>query len=99
MAPEMMTAGRIDERTDVYSVGALLYQAITCACPFGDASGISLAQAVVYDEPLPITSHNVAICPEVQAVISRAMSRDPDQRYATAVCMERALAEIIEARA
>jgi serine/threonine-protein kinase len=82
MAPEQVAGHRGDERTDVYGVGLILYEMLTGCLPYtGDARAVLRAKRT--EEPLPPTYHRPEIDPAIDAVICRAIQRDPRARPRT----------------
>ncbi len=85
MSPEQIAAGRvpIDQRTDVYSLGATLYEMLALHPPHAASTREALLQAVAVKETPPLGSRNAAVPPALQAVVHHAMEKDPDRRYQT----------------
>lgn len=94
MAPEQLRGHEVDARTDLYGVGVLLYEAVTGATPF-DAENLSdLMAAVLRDSVLPPRELR-ADCPaELEALILKALSREPHDRFQSAAEMMRQLEQI-----
>lgn len=91
MSPEQCRAdASLDRRSDIYSIGTILYELICGCTPFSGTDYAILNQIVGTDAPPPSTIvPNVP--PELEAIIMRALARDPDQRYATALELQGAL--------
>jgi serine/threonine protein kinase len=88
MAPEQVKGQRGDERTDIYSVGAILYEMVTGHVPFEGPNAYAVMNArLVGDPPAPRT-YNPGIPPEVEEIILHAMARDPAGRYPSAAAMK-----------
>jgi eukaryotic-like serine/threonine-protein kinase len=86
MSPEQLMGNEATPRSDVYSVGALLYHCLTGRPPFsGDVR--ALAQQHLHEEPPPPRKLNKKISPEIEAVILKALAKDPDDRYPSATAM------------
>lgn len=86
MSPEQITAGRLplDHRTDIYSVGASLYELLTLHPPFpGQRRDQVLSQVIHKDPPRP-RSINHRIPKDLETICLKAMEKDPDRRYQTA---------------
>lgn len=86
MSPEQVTAGRIplDHRTDIYSLGATLYELLTLQRPFtGERRDQVLAQIVHKDPVLP-RKVNRRVPVDLETICLKAMEKDPDRRYQTA---------------
>jgi serine/threonine-protein kinase len=90
MAPEQVGGRRGDARTDVYSVGMLLFEMLTGNLPFAGTNPHALMRAKTNDEPKTPSYFLPAIDPALEAVIMRALARDPRERFETA-------AELLEA--
>jgi serine/threonine protein kinase len=93
MPPEQARGQRVDHRADVYAVGAILYEAVTGKAPFKGADPVSTLGAVLTQLPVPARSHTPALPEGLEDVIHKAMSKGPDQRYATMRDLDAALAE------
>lgn len=81
MAPEQMSGGPADARSDLFSLGVILYSMITGFRPFQGNSAQTVCFKVMNFDPVPVTSFQHDVPPEVDAIISRAMAKDPDERY------------------
>ncbi len=84
MAPEQAKGSKdVDHRSDLYSVGVILYQAVTGQVPFHAGTFNELIFKIVLEQPPPPESYVPDLDPAFGRLIRRAMSRDPDQRFAT----------------
>ena len=86
MSPEQITAHRIrlDRRTDVYSLGVTLYEALTLRLPFEAPSRDSLYQKILVTHPRNPRLLNPALPEDLGVVLDKVMEKDRDRRYATA---------------
>ena len=75
MAPEQMVGGELDERTDVYGLGAMLYHLLTGQPPFSEGREAN---------PIPIAEREPGVPAAAVAIVDRAMADDPEDRYQTA---------------
>ena len=89
MPPEQALGESVDERADVYSLGALLYHVIAGTAPFSGRDGIEVVRKVVSSSPPILTAVVPGVSADLAAIVARAMARPKDQRYAQA----RALAD------
>jgi eukaryotic-like serine/threonine-protein kinase len=87
MSPEQLMAQRIplDRRTDIYSLGATLYECLTLRRPFEALTRAELYQSILTDQPASATSMNRAIPRDLQVVIETALEKNRDRRYQTAL--------------
>jgi serine/threonine-protein kinase len=84
MAPEQVGGRRGDARTDVYSVGMLLYEMLTGDLPFSASNPHALMRAKTNDDPKPPSYYLPTIDPALESLIMRALARDPRERFQTA---------------
>jgi serine/threonine-protein kinase len=94
MSPEQLTtSGQVDARTDIYSLGVVLYELLTGTLPFTDWTVVGLRRRILKDDPLPVRSLNETVPPELEQICMKCLSRSPSDRYDSA----RELAEALEA--
>lgn len=89
MAPEQASGGDVDRRADIWSLGAVAYFMLAGHYPFdGPNDAARLIRILGTDAPAPLPD---SVSPAVRDVVMRALSKDPDERYATAIELARAL--------
>ena len=88
MAPEQVRGSRGDQRTDIYSLGAILYEMSTGETPFGGDSAYVIMNARVTGDPVAPRKVNPRLTPVLEEIILHAMERDPKRRYQSAVEMK-----------
>ncbi len=81
MAPEQVRGSRGDQRTDIYSLGAILYEMVTGEPPFGGDSAYVIMNARVTGDPVAPRKLNPKLTPVLEEIILHAMERDPKRRY------------------
>ncbi len=91
MAPEQVKGSRGDARTDIYSLGAILYEMVTGETPFGGDSPYVIMNARVTGDPQAPRKLNPKITPVLEEIILHAMERDPKRRYQSANEMKKEL--------
>jgi tRNA A-37 threonylcarbamoyl transferase component Bud32 len=93
MSPEQARGGVTDARSDLFSVGVVLYEALTGGTPFPGDDVARVLDDVVRLDPVPPREKNFAVPPALDAVIRRALSKAPDDRYPDAASFAEALAQ------
>jgi len=88
MAPEQIKGKRGDQRTDIYSLGAILYEMVTGQVPFQGPNVYAVMNARLVGDPPAPRQINEDIPPEVEEIILHAMERDPFKRYQSAAEMK-----------
>jgi serine/threonine protein phosphatase PrpC len=88
MAPEQVKGQRGDERTDIYSLGAILYEMVTGRLPFEGPNAYAVMNARLVGDPVAPRKVDPKIRPPVEEIILHAMARDPAERYTTAASMK-----------
>jgi eukaryotic-like serine/threonine-protein kinase len=82
MSPQQVKEHPLDHRTDIYSVGVVMYHLLTGRVPFQASNNFSLIYQITNVEPQPPSVYRPDIPPAVEAIVRRAMAKDLDQRYA-----------------
>jgi serine/threonine-protein kinase len=88
MAPEQVRTRRVDERTDIYSLGAVLYEMLTGAVPFQNENPWVAMNDRVTGDPAAPRKLNPALSPQAEEIVLHAMQRDPVDRYQSAAAMK-----------
>ncbi|MFF4398314.1 protein kinase [Streptomyces sp. NPDC001480] len=87
LSPEQALGRGVDARSDLYSVGIMLFQLVTGRLPFEADSPLAIAYAHVQEEPVVPSSINRSLPPAVDALITRALKKNPNERFPTAESM------------
>src|SRR5262249_27207053 len=87
MSPEQALAqhGAVDHRSDIYSLGATLYELLTLQPAFPGSDRQALLRRIAVDEPVPLRRVDPAIPRELEPIVAKAMAKDPRNRYANAL--------------
>ncbi|MEY7978980.1 protein kinase [Streptomyces pilosus] len=87
LSPEQALGRGVDARSDLYSVGIMLFQLVTGRLPFEADSPLAIAYAHVQEEPPTASSINRSLPPAVDALIARALKKNPNERFPSAEAM------------
>jgi hypothetical protein len=85
MSPEQVRGQQVDGRSDIYSLGVLLYELVTGVCPFGAAGSgdlMKLMKDIVDGDPVPLRDRAPHAPKAFEAIVARAMRKEPAERYA-----------------
>ncbi|MEU6661606.1 Stk1 family PASTA domain-containing Ser/Thr kinase [Streptomyces sp. NPDC046821] len=84
LSPEQAKGEQVDARSDLYSTGCLLFELLTVRPPFVGDSPVAVAYQHVREEPQPPSVFDGEITPEMDAIVLKALTKDPDYRYQSA---------------
>ena len=98
ISPEQAQGKELTAASDIYSLGIVLYESATGKLPFDGPDAVSVAMKQVQDEPVPPRELNPEIDPSLEAIILKAMSKNPMERFATAKDMRSALNDYLAGR-
>ncbi|WP_437591014.1 protein kinase domain-containing protein [Sorangium sp. So ce1000] len=94
LSPEQLGGLPIDRRSDIFSLGALLYVLTTGLHPFRAETDLATIENITIKNPLPPRELNGAIHPELERIILKALEKDPESRFSTCAEMQRAIDQV-----
>jgi serine/threonine protein kinase len=94
MSPEQAEGKVVDARSDLFSLGVILYEMATGQRPFTGDTSISIISSIVKDTPKSVTELNATLPRELGRIIRHALTKDPERRYQTAKDLRNDLAEL-----
>jgi eukaryotic-like serine/threonine-protein kinase len=102
LSPEQAQGGPVDARSDLYSLGCVLYELVTGAPPFGsgaDSAPVAVATRHLHQPPEPPSAHNPQVDASLDAVVLTALAKDPARRYQRASELQAALERVLAGEA
>jgi eukaryotic-like serine/threonine-protein kinase len=84
LSPEQINSAPIDARTDIFSVGVMLYELLTYALPFKGDEAAAVFVKILREDPAPLSSYLGDVPPELESCVSRALAKKKHDRYQTA---------------
>jgi eukaryotic-like serine/threonine-protein kinase len=98
LSPEQAQGHPVDSRADLYSIGIVLYELLTGAPPFDAESPVTIALKQVTEQPVPPMQLNPAVSPALDAVVMRALRKEPGERFQDADAFIAALESALSGR-
>jgi serine/threonine protein kinase/Tol biopolymer transport system component len=96
MSPEQADGHKVDERSDIFSLGAVLYEMITGRRAFAGDSKLSTLAAVLHNDPKPLGQAAEGVPREVERIIMRCLRKDPERRWQSMADLKVALEDALE---
>ena len=96
LSPEQARGERVDARSDIYSTGCVLYELLTGKPPFTGDSPVAIAYQHVREEPVPPSQVDPQIPHWADAIVLKAMAKDPDHRYQTAAEFRQEIQRVLQ---
>jgi serine/threonine-protein kinase len=96
LSPEQARGAAVDQRSDLYSVGIVLYELLTGTVPFNGETPVEIAMRHLSDTPQPPSIKRPEIPPDLDMIVLRALAKNPDDRFQTAAEMDAELERVAQ---
>src|SRR6266487_317548 len=96
LSPEQARGAPVDQRSDLYSIGIVLYEMLTGTVPFTGESPVEIAMKHLSDTPRPPSLQRPEIPPDLDMIVLRALAKNPDDRFQTAEEMDAELGRVAQ---
>lgn len=83
-SPEQAQGASTDQRSDIYSLGIVMYELLAGTVPFLGENAVAIAYKQVHEDPVPLNQRNQSIPKSLAAIVAKCMSKSPEDRYSTA---------------
>src|SRR5262249_30688265 len=97
MSPEQARGEKVDSRTDIFSLGVVLYEMLAARAPFTGATASDCLAAILKDEPPALTETNSKVPPQLERLMRRGLAKKPERRFPSAHGCGHALAAVSSA--
>jgi serine/threonine protein kinase/tetratricopeptide (TPR) repeat protein len=81
MSPEQAIGRGIDHRSDIFSLGVVIYEMLTARVPFEGETAVEVIDKIIHEEPVAVARLNYSVPPELERIVRKCLEKDRDRRY------------------